>query len=89
MRAQDVLADDTDEAAFAGVTVRKGTVGAFLANARVWIDPDTDAESRAAAEHDILEAVPALCAIGLFDVLDPKNPELRDLIAGGKTASRK
>ena len=38
MQAQDLLPDDRNVAQFEGVTVRKGTVGAFLVNARVWCD---------------------------------------------------
>jgi hypothetical protein len=81
MRADDVLSDQTNEADFGGVTVRKGTVGAFLANARVWSDAEASAEDRAAAEQDILDAVPALNAIGLFDILETKDMRLRELIA--------
>jgi hypothetical protein len=73
MRAEDVLADDTNEATFDGVTVRKGTVGAFLANVRTW---------SSSAERAIIDSLPALKAIGLFDVLEPKDSQLRELIEG-------
>jgi hypothetical protein len=69
MRAEDLLPDHINQAQFNGVTVRKGSVGAFLVNARVLSDPAASVESRAAAERDILAALPALRAIGLFDVL--------------------
>jgi len=80
MRAKDVLSDDDDEGDFSGVKVRKGTVGAFLANAKILEDPAASAESRAAAEQDIIEALPALDALGLFDVLLIRDEKLRALV---------
>ncbi|MGE8685641.1 MAG: hypothetical protein ACN6PJ_00810 [Achromobacter sp.] len=77
MRAQDVLPDGRDEGDFNGVKVRKGTVGAFLANARVCADPAAPASAVAAARRDIQEALPALRALGLFEVLEPRDPALR------------
>ena len=80
MRAEDLLPDDVNQGQFNGVTVRKGSVGAFLVNARVLSDPAASAESRATAERDILEALPALRAIGLFDVLQVRDERLRALV---------
>jgi hypothetical protein len=80
MRAEDFLPDDVNQGQFNGVTVRKGSVGAFLVNARVLTDPAASAESRATAERDILEALPALRAIGLFDVLQVRDERLRLLV---------
>jgi hypothetical protein len=80
MRAADILPDHLNEATLNGITVRKGTVGAFLANARVWIDPLTTANERAAAENDIVDAVPALRALGVFDVLEIGDAGLRALV---------
>ena len=80
MRAADILPDDVNDGTFNGVSVRKGTVGAFLANARVWTDPLTPANERTAAENDIVEAVPALRALGLFDVFEIRDPGLRALV---------
>jgi hypothetical protein len=80
MRAEDLLPDDVNQGQFNGVTVRKGSVGAFLVNARVLSDPAASAESRATAERDILEALPALRAIGLFDVLQVRDERLRVLV---------
>ncbi len=81
MRADDVLADDTNQAEFAGMSVRKGTIAAFLINAKVWSDAATDEKARDQAEADIREAIPALKAVGLFDVLAVKDPALAQLIA--------
>ena len=81
MRAEDVLADDTNEATFDGVTVRKGTVGAFLANVRVWSDSTASKDDQLLAEREIIQSLPALKAIGLLDVFERKDFRLRELIA--------
>jgi len=80
MRAEDILPDHVSKAEFNGVSVRKGTVGAFLANARVWIDPLAVAKDREAAENDIVDALPALRALGLFDVLQIRDSRLQALV---------
>lgn len=87
MRAEDVLPDQVNQADVGGVTVRKGTVAAFLHNARCWSDPLGTPELRAAAQRDIEDALPALRALGLFDVLDIRDPALREWIAARIQAS--
>lgn len=82
MRAEDMLPDHLDHTRIDGILVRKGSVGAFLANARVWSDGETDAEARAQAERHIVEALPALRALGLFEVLEIRDPGLRAWVAG-------
>ena len=81
MRAEDVLPDHLNQNRFNGVTVRKGTVGAFLANARIWTDSASSDADRLSAEHDMIEALPALRALGLFDILDIRNDALRAFVA--------
>jgi len=81
MRADDVLPDHADQGDFNGVTVRKGTIAAFLANATVWSDPASSAAQRDAAAAHIAEALPALRAVGLFDVLEVRDAALRDWLA--------
>ncbi|CAH2807816.1 MAG: hypothetical protein CPDRYMAC_0276 [uncultured Paraburkholderia sp.] len=81
MRAEDILPMHINQADIDGVTVRKGTVGAFLANARVWRDPVASADAKAEAERDIVEALPALRALGLFDMLDIRDDALRAFVA--------
>ena len=81
MRAEDVLADQQNQGQFNGVTVRKGTVGAFLANARLWLDETTSDAERSIAERDILDALPSLHALGLFDILQVRDLALRELVS--------
>ncbi|WP_421551247.1 hypothetical protein [Pseudomonas yamanorum] len=80
MRAEDLLPDHLDQGQFNGVTVRKGTVGAFLFNARTWCDPATPGGQRLLVEQDMLQALPALKALGLFEVLQVRDPELARLL---------
>jgi hypothetical protein len=81
MRAEDILPDHVNQADLGGITIRKGTVAAFLANARVWTDPETGVTARTEVEMDMLEALPALRAVGLFDVLDIRDTALRAWVA--------
>jgi len=80
MQAKDLLPDHVNETERDGVVIRKGTVGAFLINAKVWCNPAADPAQRAAAEHDIIEVAPALRALGLFDVLAIRDTALQHLI---------
>lgn len=80
MRATDTLPDHLDYTERQGVVIRKGTVGAFLVNAQIWTDPTATAASRQTAERDLLDALPALRALGLFDVLSIRNDALRQFV---------
>ncbi|TCV97437.1 hypothetical protein EC912_101449 [Luteibacter rhizovicinus] len=80
MRAEDILPDQTNEATVNGVVVRKGSVAAFLGNARIWCDPASIDAARNEAERDIREALPALRALGLFDMLTIRDDRLRKFV---------
>ena len=80
MKAEDILPDDVNLRPFGELIVRKGTVAAFLANARTWLADASTADERATAERDLLDTLPALAALGLFDVLEVRDPRLRALI---------
>ncbi|WP_334030364.1 hypothetical protein [Burkholderia orbicola] len=77
MRAEQMLPDHANQVDADGTTIRKGTVGAFLVNARVLTDPNAAPAERARAEADAIDALPALRALGLFDVLEVRDPALR------------
>jgi len=81
MKAQDIIPDGQDFAVIDGHTVRKGSVGAFLANARVLEDANAPADARRIARDDLLSLVPTLDALGLFDVFELRSPALRDEVA--------
>ena len=80
MKAEDLLPDHLNQADINGVVVRKGTVGAFLANARIWTDRLSSAQGRADAERDIVDALPALRALGIFEVLEIRDAALRSMV---------
>jgi hypothetical protein len=80
MRAEEILSDDINQGDTNGVSVRKGSIGAFLANARMLADPAASAADRAVAERDIIDGLPALRALGLFDVLQIRDERLRALV---------
>lgn len=81
MKAQDIIPDGQDFTVIDGHTVRKGSVGAFLANARVLEDVNAPNEERQVARDDLLALVPTLDALGLFDVFELRSPALRDEVA--------
>jgi len=82
MRADQILPDDVNHGRFNGLTIRKGTVAAFLANARTWPRADASADERAQAQAQIAEDLPALRALGLFEVLEIRDERLRVLVEG-------
>ena len=81
MRADQILPDDVDHGQFNGVTIRKGTVAAFLANARTWADAHACASARTQAQDQIVADLPALRALGLFEVLEIRDERLRSMVA--------
>ena len=80
MRADQILADKVNETEVNGVVIRKGSVGAFLANAKTFADPNASAEARSIAERDIIEGLPTLRALGLFDILQIRDEQLRAFV---------
>jgi len=87
MRAEDALPDEDDATTIDGVRIRKGTIAAFLANARVVADERATAVARDAAERDIVDALPALRAVGLFDVLAVRDLRVRALVEAHATTT--
>ncbi|MCU1014498.1 hypothetical protein [Stenotrophomonas maltophilia] len=83
MQPHDILPDHQNDVHVNGVTVRKGSVGAFLASVRDWQDPASDPATRATAEADLRALLPGLHALGLFQVLMAHEPALQRLIDGG------
>ncbi len=84
MRAEDILPDDTDRTDFNGVTVRKGSIAAFLANAAILTDAATTVAARTVAEQDMIAAMPMLHAVGLFEILEPRHGLVRALVDAHK-----
>jgi hypothetical protein len=51
-----------------------------LVNSRTWLSTDADSEAKSMAELDILGALPALQALGLFDLMTINDIRLRRLV---------
>jgi len=81
MRAEDFLPDNENGMQTPdGKIVRKGTIGAFLANALIWSDAGTATVVRESVEKDIVDSLPALRALGLFNVCAVRDEALQRLI---------
>jgi hypothetical protein len=80
MRADQILPEHVNEVKLEGTRVRKGTVAAFLANARVLMDANASPSARQEAERDIIEALPALRALGVFEVVEVRDKKLKAFI---------
>jgi len=85
MRAEDALPDHLNAATIDGMSIRKGTIAAFLANAKVIADEGADAAAWAAAERDIVDALPSLRAVGLFGVMEVRDTRVRALVEAHAT----
>jgi hypothetical protein len=81
MRAEDILPDQVNSSEMNGILVRKGTVGAFLANARIIKDPEADDRQRTLARQHMADLIPALQALGLFEFFALKDDDLRSFVA--------
>ena len=84
--AADVLADGAETAVFDGREVRKGTIAAFVANARA-LESATEgtAESRR-LEEQLRRAVPDLRSIGVLDVFTPRTTRLAAVVTSAERA---
>jgi hypothetical protein len=81
MRPEDMLEDEQDARIINGIQIRKGTLGAFIANAR-----RLDAYPGGSAERgEILDQLrvlaPAVRAVGLLEVFEPRGEVLRQIFA--------
>ena len=77
---EDVLPDGAERASFDGVVIRKGTVAAFVANARALANAEPGSEPHRALIAALTSLAPQLAAIGLFEVFEPRDPQIADLV---------
>lgn len=80
MKPEDILTDDVNVREFGSETVRKGSVGAFLANARIIEENPVGSAKYNQAVSDLIALIPKLKALGLFDFFDLKPGKVRQLI---------
>lgn len=81
MKAEDILPDHINTTTINGLTIRKGTVAAFVANAKTYLQAESSPSERAEAKTAALGALPALQALGIFDVFVIADTGLRELVA--------
>jgi cyclohexanecarboxylate-CoA ligase len=82
IRPEDMLEDGQDVRIISGVPVRKGTLGAFIGNARrLAAYPAGSAEYGEIVDQLRLLA-PAVRALGLLDVFEPRGEVVRKILAG-------
>jgi hypothetical protein len=83
VRPEDAIPDNASTyVASGGVEVRKGTVAAFIENARnlSTMTPGTPDYENVATQLRTL--APSLAAAGLFEVFELRSPAVREIVAG-------
>jgi hypothetical protein len=78
----DILSDDANAGVLDGVEVRKGTVGAWVANVKKLeaLQPSDPGYAELAAY--VREEAVKVKAVGVFDILAPRSPRLAEIING-------
>ncbi len=87
MKAEDILPDRQDRIRLGGVEIRKGSVGAFIANARLLLEEELPAAQRQQAEEDLRALLPAIRALGLLELFELRDARLRTLVADWENAA--
>jgi flavocytochrome c len=77
---EHLLPDDKNFAEVNGITVRKGTMGAFLANLRILSSMPRDAPNREAIVEQVRQALPTMRENGLFELFTFRSPDLAEAI---------
>jgi len=80
IKPEDILPDDKNFAELNGITVRKGTVAASLANAEILESTTATEKEKTEALECIKKLIPALVALGLTKHLHWKNPIIQTMI---------
>ena len=78
---EELISDTANFVIVKGVKVRKGTVGAALANADILVSDTATAEEKQLAKEMLIELSPALAAIEIGRHVTWKNPLIEEIIA--------
>jgi hypothetical protein len=89
IRPEDVLADGVEATTIGGLDVRKGTVAAFVANAKKLALLAPDDVGREPLERQIRALAPALRAVGLLDVFAPRSPDIAAILGHDRVGGRR
>jgi hypothetical protein len=82
VKPEDVLPDGAEGTEFGGEYVRKGSVAAFIGNVRALAEAESSGAQRDAIVGQLRELKPALVRIGVLDVFEIRDPEVRALVDG-------
>lgn len=81
MKPSSILPDNINNVEINGQSLRKGSVAAFLANVSIIEnDPDTTGQAYTEAVKDMLELVPALELLGVFNHLALRSENIKTMI---------
>jgi hypothetical protein len=80
VRPEDLLPAGAESGVINGVEVRKGSVAAFLANAKLLDSVQEGSREEADVEAQIKALAPKLKALGMLDVFSVRSPRLAALI---------
>lgn len=89
IRPEDVLAEGVEVTTVDGLDVRKGTVAAFVANAKKLALLEPDDVSREPLERQLRALAPALRAVGLLDVFAPRSADISALVGQDEASGRR
>ena len=80
MKPYELLPGEIDSVTVDGQVVRKGTIGAFIQNALILANSVMDADTREAIETDLLELIPSMKILQVFEVFELRDRSLNQLI---------
>jgi hypothetical protein len=89
VRPEDILSDDASHTSFNGVTVRKGSIAAFLKNIEVIENTKSTKENKEESVKAMKELAPALVAVGVDKHVTFKNKTAQSIIEEAAKNSKK
>lgn len=79
IKAEDIIADHENYAVLNGIRIRKGTMGAALANAEIFTSSDSTETEKNDAMNSLKELAPLLVNLSFCKHLTWKNPEIQKI----------
>ena len=80
IKPSDIIADGKDSISINGIEVRKGSVGAFLANISLLENDATSVQQKKEAIDTMIELAPSLIAAGLHRHVTFKNEQAQHIL---------
>lgn len=79
IKPEDIIGDNENTIEINGIKVRKGTVGAVLANIDIFSSSDSTQTDKEEAKNMIVTLAPAMIATGFLKHATWKNPEVQQI----------